>query len=74
MIQLRLPRSVEKRLAKVAQRRNRTKNDIMQEAILTYLEDLEDVYEAERIFARVVSGKERTYPLEAVVRRLRLKR
>ncbi len=35
---------------------------------MEYVEDAEDVYEAERILRRVRSGRERTFTLDAVSR------
>ena len=72
MLAIRLPQSVEKRLEKLAKRSGRTKTYYAREAILRHLEDLEDAHEAERILERVRAGKERTYTLEEVARRLGL--
>ena len=72
MLAIRLPQSIEKRLEKLARRSGRTKTYYAREAILRHLEDLEDAHEAERILQRVRAGKERTYTLEEVARRLGL--
>jgi RHH-type rel operon transcriptional repressor/antitoxin RelB len=72
MLAIRLPQSIEKRLERLAQRSGRTKTYYAREAILKHLEDLEDAYEAERILARVREGKEQTYTLDEVARRLGL--
>ena len=69
MLAIRLPESVEKRLARLAKRTGRTKTFYAREAILRYIEDLEDVYDAERILERVRSGKEKTVTLEDVMKR-----
>jgi RHH-type rel operon transcriptional repressor/antitoxin RelB len=69
VLAIRLPDSIEKRLAKLAKRTGRTKTFYAREAILRYLEDLEDVYDAERILERIRSGKEKTIPLEDVMKR-----
>ncbi len=69
MLAIRLPDSIEKRLAKLAKRTGRTKTFYAREAILRYIEDLEDVYDAERILERIHSGKEKTTPLEDVMKR-----
>lgn len=66
MLAIRLPQSIEKRLEKLAQRTGRTKTYYAREAILQHLEDLEDVYLAERILRRIRKGRERTYPLDQV--------
>ncbi len=72
MLAIRLPQSVEKRLQKLAERSGRTKTYYAREAILRYIADLEDGYEAERILHRVRSGRERTYTLDEVAKRLGL--
>ena len=72
MLAIRLPQAVEKRLEKLAQRSGRTKTYYAREAILKHLEDMEDAYEAERILRRVREGRERTYTLDEVAKRLGL--
>jgi len=72
MLAIRLPQSIEKRLEKLARRTGRTKTFYAREAILRHLEDLEDVYQAERVWERVLAGKEKTYSFDEVRRRLGL--
>ena len=72
MVSIRLPASIEKRLTKAAKRAGKTKTACARQAILTYLEDMEDVYDAERVWERIRSGKEKTVPLEAVMKRFGL--
>ena len=69
MLAIRLPQSIEKRLDKLARRTGRTKTFYVREAILEHIQDLEDLYLAERTFERVRSGEERTVPLKEVVKR-----
>jgi len=69
MLAIRLPASIEKRLAKLAQRTGRTKTYYAREAILQHLDDLEDVYLAERALDRIRKGDERTIPLDDVMKR-----
>ena len=69
MLAIRLPQSIEKRLEKLARRTGRTKTFYVREAILEHLDDLEEVYLAERILGRIRSGKERTIPLEDALKR-----
>ncbi len=69
MLAIRLPDSIEKRLARLAKRTGRTKTFYAREAILRYIEDLEDVYDAERAWERIQSGKDKTIPLEDVMKR-----
>jgi RHH-type rel operon transcriptional repressor/antitoxin RelB len=72
MLAIRLPQSIEKRLEKLAQRTGRTKTFYAREAILEHLDDLEDLYLAERTLGRIRKGKERAIPLKAVLKRHRL--
>ena len=64
MLAIRLPQSIEKRLEKLARRTGRTKTFYVREAVLQHLEDLEDIYAAERTLERIRDGRERTIPLE----------
>jgi RHH-type rel operon transcriptional repressor/antitoxin RelB len=72
MLAIRLPQSIEKRLDRLAKRSGRTKTYYAREAILRHIEDLEDAHEAEKILRRVRAGKERTYTLDEVAKRLGL--
>ena len=69
MLAIRLPESIEKRLEKLARRTGRTKTYYVREAILQHLDDLEDMYLAERVLDRIRTGEERTVPLDSVIRR-----
>jgi RHH-type transcriptional regulator, rel operon repressor / antitoxin RelB len=69
MLAIRLPQAIEKRLEKLARRTGRTKSFYVREAILQHLEDLEDIYLAERTLRRIQDGEERTIPLEDVWKR-----
>ncbi len=69
MLAIRLPHSVEKRLEKLARRTGRTKSFYAREAILQHLEDLEDIYLAERALERIRNGEDDTIPLEDVMMR-----
>ena len=69
MLAIRLPATIEKRLEKLAKRTGRTKTYYAREAILQHLDDLEDVYLAERVLDRIRSGAETTIPLEDVMKR-----
>ncbi len=69
MLAIRLPHSVEKRLEKLARRTGRTKSFYAREAILQHLEDLEDIYLAERALERIRNGEDDTIPLEDVMKR-----
>jgi RHH-type rel operon transcriptional repressor/antitoxin RelB len=69
MLAIRLPQSVEKRLEKLARRTGRTKSFYAREAIVQHLEDLEDLYLAERALERIRNGEDDTIPLEDVMKR-----
>jgi RHH-type rel operon transcriptional repressor/antitoxin RelB len=69
MLAVRLPQSIEKRLAKLARRTGRSKTFYVREAILQHLEDLEDMYLAEQSLERIRSGEEPTIPLEDALKR-----
>ncbi len=69
MLAIRLPQSIEKRLEKLARRTGRTKTFYVREAILEHLDDLEDLYAAERVLQRIRSGEEQTIPLEDALKR-----
>ena len=69
MLAIRLPESIEKRLEKLAKRTGRTKSFYVREAILQHLEELEDIYLAERSLVRIRSGESPAIPLEDVLKR-----
>jgi len=69
MLAIRLSAAIEKRLTRLARRTGRTKSFYVREAILQHLEDLEDIYLAERTLQRIQDGEERTIPLEEVLKR-----
>jgi len=69
MLAIRLPQSIEKRLAKLARRTGRTKSFYVREAILEHLADLEDLYLAEQALERIRSGEERTVSLASLLKK-----
>ncbi len=69
MLAIRLPQSIEKRLDRLAKRTGRTKTYYAREAILQHLDDLEDIYYAEKELAAVRSGRSKAIPLEEIMRR-----
>ena len=69
MLAIRLPQSIEKRLEKLDRRTGRTKSFYAREAILQHLEDLEDLYLAERALGRIRKGDDHAIPLEEVMKR-----
>ena len=68
MIAVRLPATVEKRLDRLARRTGRTKSYYIREALLNHLDDLEDIYIAEKRLEDLRAGRSRTIPLEEVMR------
>lgn len=69
MLAIRLPEKIEKRLDRLAKRTGRTKTYYAREAILEYLDDLEDIYLAEKRLEAIRAGRRGTIPLEKVMRR-----
>ena len=69
MLAIRLPEKIEKRLDRLAKRTGRTKTYYAREAILQHLEELEDIYIAERRLEAVRSGRSKPVPIEKVMRR-----
>jgi len=68
MLAIRLPEKIEKRLDRLAKRTGRTKTYYAREAILQHLEDLEDIYLAEKRMEAIESGRAKTIPLEEIMR------
>jgi len=67
MLAIRLPAEIEKRLDKLSKKTGRTKSYYVRQAILEYLEDLEDYYLAED---RLKSfSEDKTIPLEEIMKR-----
>ena len=72
MLAIRLPAEIEARLENLAKSTGRTKTFYAREAILEYLEDMEDLYLAEQVLADIQAGRSKTYTLEEVQNRLGL--
>ena len=72
MLAVRLPTEIEERLEKLAKTTGRTKTYSVRQAILEYLDDLEDLYLAEQRLIDLRAGRSRTYTLEEVERDLGL--
>lgn len=69
---IQLPEEAYERLKSLAEAKGQSPTDFMSEALLEYIEDLEDVIRAEEIMRKIESGESRTYTLEEVERRLGL--
>ena len=68
-VSLRLPDEVSERLQRLADLTGRSKTFTMIEAIREHLDDLEDLYLAERRLIALRSRQSRTVPLEEVMQR-----
>ena len=67
MLALRLPDDIEKRLDNLAKRTGRSKSYYAREAIIEHLEDLEDIYLAEKELQKIRRGA-KTHSLEDVMK------
>jgi len=69
MLAIRLPADIELRLETLAKTTGRTKTFYAREAILKYLDDLEDIYQAEKRLEDIRAGKSETISLDKVMKR-----
>jgi RHH-type rel operon transcriptional repressor/antitoxin RelB len=69
MFAIRLPPEIKARLEALAKSTGRTKSYYIQEALLEYLGDLEDLYLAETRLRKMRAGQTRTVPLCRVMKR-----
>lgn len=72
MLAIRLPKEIELRLNNLAKATGRTKTFYAREAILAYMEDMEDLYLADKSMRALKSGKVKAIPLDQVERNLGL--
>ena len=70
MLAIRLPEEIEARLENLAKATGRTKTFYAREAILEYLEDMEDLYLAEQVLADIQAGRSKTHTIEEVKKQL----
>ena len=63
MLTVRFPENIERRLARAT---GRTKSFYMREALLRYLDEVEDTLEAEKTLSRVREGREQVLSSEEV--------
>jgi RHH-type rel operon transcriptional repressor/antitoxin RelB len=68
-VSLRLPDEVTQRLENLAALTGRSKTFYMVEAICEHIDDLEDLYLAERELEAIPSGKSQTVPLAELMKR-----
>jgi len=69
MLAIRLPEEIEARLDKLARSTGRTKSYYVREAILHHLDELEDIYEAEKRLEAIKAGKTKLVPVEKIMKR-----
>lgn len=69
MLAIRLPPEVEERLETLARSTGRTKSFYARQAILEYIDDLEDAYLAQQRLTELRAGKSGTVALEDVIKR-----
>jgi len=69
---IQLPDEVFERVKSLADAAGQSPNDFISEAVLEYIEDIEDVRRAEEALKKIEAGQSTTYTLEEVERRLGL--
>ena len=67
MLAIRLPEDIEARLDKLAKRTGRTKTFYARQAILEHLDNLEDVFLAEKRLASLRAGRTKSVKLDKVL-------
>ena len=72
MLAIRLPEDIELRLGNLAKKTGRTKTFYAREAILEYLDNLEDLYLAEKRLSNIKNGKTKAIKLDQLERELGL--
>ena len=71
-VSFRLPEDLSQRLDKLAERTGRSKTFYVVEAIQEHLEEIEDIYIAEKRLIDLRAARSRSYTLEEVERELGL--
>ena len=67
-ITIRLPDEIQNRLLELANTTGRTKSFYVREALMEYLEDLEDAYLADKAVSDLRAKKAHTIPIEEVMK------
>lgn len=67
MLAIRLPVEIEQRLEALAKATGRTKTYYAREAIMQHLDDIEDIYLAEKELLEVRAGRSKTMSLKDVM-------
>jgi RHH-type rel operon transcriptional repressor/antitoxin RelB len=68
MLAIRLPEDIEERLEALAKRTGQTKTFYARQAILQHLEDLEDVFLAEKRLENLRAGRSKSIPLAKLLK------
>jgi RHH-type transcriptional regulator, rel operon repressor / antitoxin RelB len=68
MLAIRLPPEIEKQLERLAKRTGRTKTFYAREAILNYIEDLEDGFTADARWNSFVKSGDKAIPMQEIMR------
>jgi len=71
-ISVRLPNDMEQRLSELASQTGRKKSFYIKEALMNYLEDLEDIYYAEKTLVDIKAGRERVISMQEMEKSLGL--
>ena len=66
---IRLPHEIENRLEKLSLQTGRSKSFYVKEAILEHLDDIEDVYLAEKRLEDIRAGRTQTIPLQEIMKK-----
>ena len=69
VLAIRLPAEIEHRLDALAKATGRSKSFYAREAILEYLDDLEDIFMAEKRLEDIHAGRTQTITLEDMMKR-----
>jgi RHH-type rel operon transcriptional repressor/antitoxin RelB len=72
MLAIRLPEEIEARLQNLATLTGRSKTYYAREAIVEHLDDLEDLYLAEKVVEELRAGREQLIPLAEVAKKYAL--
>ncbi|MDN5754086.1 MAG: DUF6290 family protein [Nitrosospira sp.] len=71
-LSIRIPDDILERLESISKKTGRTKAFYVKEAVLTHIDEIEDVYIAEQRLTDINAGRSRTRTLEEVERALGL--
>ena len=66
---IRLPHEIEDRLQSLSVRTGRSKSFYVKEALLEHLDEIEDIYLAEKRLEDIRAGRTQTIPLQEVMKR-----